>query len=89
MSKSQTYEIISLCKGMSCTLNGSEEVHDELELEIEKRALSDKIEIVESCCKGMCEEGPNATLLISGEQKNGIEVDKVKKIIDEIENCLF
>lgn len=88
MKQDQTSEIISLCKGLSCTISGAEDVHDELDREIYKRELSQKIEVIGSCCKGKCEYSPNATLLRKGEQLNKITVEKVKKILDDIEYYL-
>ena len=77
-------EIISLCKGMSCTFNGSEKVHDVLEEEVKKRELEDSIEIVESCCKGMCQEGPNAVLLNKQTIFTQLDETKAGELIEHI-----
>ena len=86
MKQDPIFEIISLCKGLSCTISGAEDVHDELDREIEERDLKDRVQIVDSCCKGRCEYSPNATLLKKKDQLNNITVDKVKDILNDIDN---
>lgn len=77
-------EIVSLCKGISCVLNGSEEVDDILEQFIQDNNLEKELSVVDSCCKGICSVGPNANLLNSSKKFNRLTKDNLKEFLETI-----
>lgn len=77
-------EIISICKGISCTLKGADKVHKDIEKAIVDKKIND-IEIVESRCKGNCTFSPNVSLLKAKKIFNKVSKEKVEEIIKNIE----
>ena len=55
--KSEKYKL-TLCDGPTCIHNHSKELRQELESEIEKCGLKDRVSIHLSGCLGMCKQGP-------------------------------
>jgi NADH:ubiquinone oxidoreductase subunit F (NADH-binding)/(2Fe-2S) ferredoxin/NAD-dependent dihydropyrimidine dehydrogenase PreA subunit len=47
-----------LCGGTGCHATGSVKVKDALQLEIDAKGLSDRVEVVETGCNGFCAMGP-------------------------------
>ena len=47
-----------ICAGTGCVSNRSFKVRDALEAEIEKRGLSDEVEVIPTGCQGFCAQGP-------------------------------
>ncbi len=47
-----------ICAGTGCVSNQSFKIRDALEQEIEKRDLSDEVQVVTTGCQGFCAQGP-------------------------------
>jgi len=50
--------LITICAGTGCRANGSMELAELLQKELDKRALDVKVEIKLSGCHGLCQKGP-------------------------------
>ncbi len=57
-NKSKENFIITLCDGPSCIHNKSKELKRDIEIQLEKKGLSDNGRIILSGCLGMCSKGP-------------------------------
>ncbi len=53
---------ITICSGSACRASGSEEVAASIVAELERRGLSDKIDVRKTGCHGFCERGPIAVI---------------------------
>ncbi len=53
---------IRVCAGSTCNATGRAAVSDALQKELDKRGLSDKVEVVLTGCHGLCQEGPIAVV---------------------------
>jgi NADH-quinone oxidoreductase subunit F len=53
---------IRVCAGSTCNATGRAAVSDALKKELDKRGLSDKVEVVLTGCHGLCQEGPIAVV---------------------------
>jgi len=53
---------IRVCAGSTCNATGRAAVSDALTKELDKRGLSDKVEVVLTGCHGLCQEGPIAVV---------------------------
>jgi len=53
---------IRVCAGSTCNATGRAAVSDALAKELDKRGLSDKVEVVLTGCHGLCQEGPIAVV---------------------------
>lgn len=87
MSKEK--EIISICKGMSCTLMKAEEVVYEFERQILNNGIEDRVIIERSRCKGLCHQGPNISLLNKKEIISKVSTEDVKDILLSIDKGHF
>lgn len=78
-------EIISICKGFSCTLMKAEEIVDEFENQILESKLEDRVIIERSRCKGICHHSPNLSLLNKKEIISKVNIKDVKDILSSID----
>ncbi|HTX67550.1 MAG TPA: NADH-ubiquinone oxidoreductase-F iron-sulfur binding region domain-containing protein [Thermoleophilia bacterium] len=53
---------IRVCAGSTCNATGRAAVSDALAKELDKRSLSDTVEVVLTGCHGLCQEGPIAVV---------------------------
>ncbi len=53
---------IRVCAGSTCNATGRAAVSDALTKELDKRGLSDKVQVVLTGCHGLCQEGPIAVV---------------------------
>lgn len=49
---------VLICSGTGCVSSGSNKVSDILSAEVEKRGLTEKVQVVTTGCHGFCEQGP-------------------------------
>ena len=60
--REQNKPCITICSGSACRASGSEEVAAAIVAELERRGLSDKIDVRKTGCHGFCERGPIAVI---------------------------
>jgi NADH:ubiquinone oxidoreductase subunit E len=74
-------EIVSVCRGMSCSFGSSDIFVHEFKLHLEKNHLLDFIEIISSSCKGLCGSGVNISFLNSKRVFRNLKVKDIPDII--------
>ena len=76
---------ITICSGSACRASGSEEVAAGIAAELERRGLSDKIDVRKTGCHGFCERGPIAVLHPSEVCYLQIKTGDVEEIVTSAE----
>ena len=74
---------IILCKGSTCMRQGSRELKGEIEKELVKYGLSDKVRVFISGCLGMCGKGPIMIVNPGYTIYGGISSKDINEIIEE------
>jgi NADH-quinone oxidoreductase subunit F len=76
---------ITICSGSACRASGSEEVAARIVAELERRGLSDRIDVRKTGCHGFCERGPIAVLHPSEVCYLQIKTGDVEEIVTSAE----
>ena len=78
---------ITVCNGTGCRACGGVEVKDALIEELNKRGLSDEIEVMPTGCQGYCQRGPLVVVEPDGIFYHGVKPEDAPRIISStIEN---
>jgi len=78
---------ITVCNGTGCRACGGVEVKDALIEELNKRGLSDEIEVMPTGCQGYCQRGPLVVVEPAGIFYHGVKPEDTPRIISAmIEN---
>ncbi len=73
---------ILICRGTACVSSESREVQKELEEQLEKRGLQDRVRVVHTGCFGFCARGPVMVVLPQGTLYCEVRVEDVGEIIE-------
>lgn len=76
---------ITICSGSACRASGSEEVAAGIVAELERRGLSDRIDVRKTGCHGFCERGPIAVIHPSEVCYLQIKTGDVEEIVTSAE----
>jgi len=72
---------ITICMGSSCFARGNARNLELIESYLERREISDKVELCGSRCEGHCRKGPN--LAIDGEMHHGVDASLLMALLSE------
>ena len=72
---------ISVCNGTGCRACGGVEVKDALIEELNKRDLSDRIEVLPTGCQGYCQRGPLVVVEPAGIFYHGVTPEDAPRIV--------
>lgn len=72
-----------ICAGTGCVSNRAFQVRDALEAEIEKRGLSDEVQVVSTGCQGFCAQGPIMIFQPDGIFYQKLTVEDVPLLVEE------
>ncbi len=72
-----------ICAGTGCVSNRSFKVRDALEAEIEKRGLSEEIQVVTTGCQGFCAQGPIMIVQPEGIFYQMLTVENIPNLVEE------
>lgn len=74
---------LAVCAGTGCQAYGVNKVIDALQAELDRRSLTDKVDILATGCPGFCERGPLLTVKPQGIFYQRIQVKDVPEIVEE------
>ncbi len=74
---------LAVCAGTGCQAYGVNKVIDALQAELDRRGLSDRVDILATGCPGFCERGPLLTVKPQGIFYQRIQVKDVPEIVEE------
>ena len=57
---------VLVCGGTGCNASEAQEVHAAMKKEISRRGLGDEVRVVQTGCRGFCEQGTIVTVLPDG-----------------------
>ena len=87
---------ILICGGTGCNATERTAVKNALVAEVDKRGLSDKVEIVETGCNGFCDIGPTLIVRPTGIFYVKVKLEDIPELVEEqiinnnpIERLLF
>ena len=79
---------ITVCNGTGCRACGGVEVKDALIAELEKRGLSDRVEVMPTGCQGYCQRAPLVVVEPAGILYHGVAPEDAPRIVSTtIENA--
>lgn len=73
---------ILICRGTACVSSESQEVQQELENQLNRRGLADKVRVVHTGCFGFCARGPVMVILPQGTLYCEVRVEDIGEIIE-------
>lgn len=71
---------IVICMGSSCFARGNKTHLTLIEKYLNERALTDKVDLIGSCCEGACDKGPN--IKINGRAFHGVDEGALLDLLD-------
>ena len=74
---------VMICAGTGCVSNKSLLVRDALEEELEKRDLTEEIQVVTTGCQGFCAQGPLAVILPDGILYQLLSVEDIPELVEQ------
>ena len=74
---------VMICAGTGCVSNKSLLVRDALEEELEKRDLTEEIQVVTTGCQGFCAQGPLAVILPDGILYQLLSVEDIAELVEQ------
>ena len=74
---------VLVCGGTGCKSAGSEEIIKRFKAEVEKKGLSDEVEVILTGCHGFCEHGPLVIVYPEGTFYSRVKPDDVPEIVEE------
>ena len=74
---------VLVCGGTGCTSSGSGDVIEALKKEIEKQALSEEVEVVQTGCHGLCALGPIVIVYPDAIYYARVKVSDAAEIVSE------
>jgi NADH:ubiquinone oxidoreductase subunit F (NADH-binding)/(2Fe-2S) ferredoxin/NAD-dependent dihydropyrimidine dehydrogenase PreA subunit len=74
---------LAVCAGTGCQAYGVNRVIEAFEEELEKRGLSDQVDILATGCPGFCERGPLVTVRPQGIFYQRVQIGDVPDIVEE------
>ena len=77
----RTYALV--CAGTGCVSCGSFQLGRALEAEVEKRGLSQEVQVVRTGCQGFCAEGPIVIVQPDGVFYRGVKEKDVPHLVEE------
>ena len=77
----RTYALV--CAGTGCVSCGSFQLGRALEAEVEKRGLSEEVQVVRTGCQGFCAEGPIVIVQPDGVFYRGVKEKDVPHLVEE------
>ncbi|PID28174.1 MAG: NADH-quinone oxidoreductase subunit NuoF [Candidatus Cloacimonadota bacterium] len=84
LKKTGVYEKqIALCKGTGCQSSGEISIKEHFERVLSEKGLRDKVNIVETGCRGFCEMGPLVEIFPEHTFYCKVKPEDVEKIVEE------
>lgn len=74
---------ILVCGGTGCTSSKSPEIIKEFRAQLEKAGLSDKVNVIQTGCFGLCAMGPIVVIYPEGVLYNMVQVSDCEEIVNE------
>jgi NADH-quinone oxidoreductase subunit F len=74
---------VLVCGGTGCTSTGSRAVLEALQAEVERRGLSDEVKVLETGCRGFCQQGPVITIYPEGTFYCQVKPEDVTELVEE------
>ncbi|MDD3826872.1 MAG: NADH-ubiquinone oxidoreductase-F iron-sulfur binding region domain-containing protein [Anaerolineae bacterium] len=74
---------ITICSGTGCQASGCQVITDAFRLELERRGLGDKVDILTTGCHGFCERGPVIVLKPQGIFYQQMKIGDVAEVVEE------
>ncbi len=78
-----TQRVVSLCGGPSCLKNGSGELEQALNAAIAAAGLADRVAVMHSACRGLCERGPVLHVYPDDTLYTGMTADRIDRLVNE------
>lgn len=74
---------ILVCGGTGCKASQSNEILEQLKIEIEEKGLQNEVQVIVTGCFGFCEKGPIVKILPDNTFYVGVQPKDTKEIIEE------
>ncbi|MDO4572240.1 MAG: NAD(P)H-dependent oxidoreductase subunit E, partial [Clostridia bacterium] len=74
---------VLVCGGTGCTANGSPKIRERFEVELKRHGLESEVQVVQTGCSGLCEQGPNVIIYPDATLYTHVGADDVSEIVSE------